>query len=115
MTAPTEQTLFEQLEHAWNHNLIDFHDRMKVIAAEHDKRLADAERALEVQNIFDNTSVKIAHDNLDRITALEQQLAAAKAKIDSLILEYCPEEMTPDQIAEWEKHQVAAPQQEQSE
>ena len=37
----------------------------------------------------------------------EQQLAAAQAKIDELMLEYCPEEITQEQVAEWEKHQVA--------
>jgi len=35
------------------------------------------------------------------------QLAAAQAKIDELMLEYCPEEMTNEQIAEYEKHQRA--------
>lgn len=34
--------------------------------------------------------------------------AALQAKIDRLMLEYCPEEMTPEQIAEWKKHQMAA-------
>jgi len=36
------------------------------------------------------------------------QLAAAQAKIDELMLEYCPEEMTNGQIAEYEKHQRPA-------
>ena len=30
---------------------------------------------------------------------------AAQAKIDALMLEYCPEEMTEDQLQEWERHQ----------
>ena len=37
-----------------------------------------------------------------------QQLAAALAKIDELMLEYCPEEMTNEQITEYEKHQRPA-------
>ena len=37
----------------------------------------------------------------------KQQLSAAQAKIDELMLEYCPEEMTQEQIAEYEKHQRA--------
>lgn len=36
---------------------------------------------------------------------LKEQLAAAQAKIDSLMLEYCPEEMTSEQMAEWAAHQ----------
>ena len=28
-----------------------------------------------------------------------------QAKIDQLMLEYCPKEMTEDQVAEWAKHQ----------
>ena len=32
-----------------------------------------------------------------------------QARIDALMLEHCPDEMTPEQMAEWAKHQVAAP------
>ena len=32
-----------------------------------------------------------------------------QARIDALMLEHCPDEMTPEQMAEWSKHQVAAP------
>ena len=38
----------------------------------------------------------------------KQQLSAAQAKIDELMLEYCQEEMTQEQIAEYEKHQRPA-------
>ena len=44
----------------------------------------------------------------DLIESLRQQLSAAQAKIDELMLEYCPEEMTNEQIAEYEKHQRPA-------
>lgn len=30
-----------------------------------------------------------------------------QAKIDSLMLEFCPDEMTPEQKARWERNQVA--------
>lgn len=30
---------------------------------------------------------------------------ALQAKLDRLMLEYCPEEMTPEQLATWAKHQ----------
>ena len=36
------------------------------------------------------------------------EVEAQQAKIDSLMLEYCPNEMTQDQIDNWEKHQVVA-------
>lgn len=34
------------------------------------------------------------------------EVEAQQAKIDSLMLEYCPNEMTKEQIKNWEKHQV---------
>jgi hypothetical protein len=44
---------------------------------------------------------------IDLIIELEQQLAANQAKIDALMLEYCPDEMTPEQVANWAAHQAA--------
>lgn len=35
--------------------------------------------------------------------------AAMQAQIDRLMLEYCPEEMTPEQVENWGRHQKAAP------
>jgi len=40
---------------------------------------------------------------LDRNT---EQIAAKQAKIDALMFEHCPDEMTEEQIARWKKHQV---------
>ena len=42
------------------------------------------------------------------VEALVKKNAALQAKIDELMLEYCPDEMTPEQIAEWERNQVTA-------
>lgn len=42
---------------------------------------------------------------IDRQEILEQQLGAAQAKIDELMLEYCPNEMTQEQLDEYAKHQ----------
>jgi len=42
---------------------------------------------------------------LDRLEAAETKLAAKQAMIDMLMLEYCPEEMNAEQMAEWAKHQ----------
>lgn len=36
---------------------------------------------------------------------LEAEVAAKQAKIDELMLEYCPDEMTPEQIEEWGRNQ----------
>jgi hypothetical protein len=30
-----------------------------------------------------------------------------QARIDALMLEHCPDEMTPEQVANWERHQKA--------
>ncbi len=55
----------------------------------------------------------------DAIAEIERHLAGLgdlaryakhlQARIDALMLEYCPDEMTPEQIAEWERHQRAVP------
>ena len=42
----------------------------------------------------------------DEIQSLTTQLEAKQAKIDELMLEYCPDEMTEEQLDEWGKHQV---------
>ena len=41
----------------------------------------------------------------DYAMAQQRELNAKQAKIDALMLEYCPNEMTPEQIEEWGKHQ----------
>lgn len=38
--------------------------------------------------------------------AAEQRCAELQARIDELMFEWCPEEMTPEQIATWEENQV---------
>tara|TARA_R110000868_G_scaffold351431_1_gene612697 strand:+ start:2132 stop:2401 length:270 start_codon:yes stop_codon:yes gene_type:complete len=42
-------------------------------------------------------------EQLDRSA---EQLADKQAKIDALMFEYCPIEMSLEQIARWKKHQV---------
>jgi hypothetical protein len=41
-----------------------------------------------------------------KITELRLDAASKQAQIDSLMLEYCPDEMSQEQIANWEAHQV---------
>jgi hypothetical protein len=43
----------------------------------------------------------------EREKELRKDAASKQAKIDALMLEYCPDEMTPEQLGEWEKHQHA--------
>lgn len=42
------------------------------------------------------------------IDHLKQQLSEAQAKVDSLMLEYCPDDMSLAQVANWYKHQKPA-------
>jgi len=41
----------------------------------------------------------------DRAEKAEAKNAAKQARIDALMFEYCPEEMTEEQVNEWKKHQ----------
>lgn len=41
-----------------------------------------------------------------RIQTLQRTVDYKQAKIDSLMLEYCPDEMSKEQVQEWEKNQV---------
>ena len=40
---------------------------------------------------------------------LADEVRSLQAKIDELMPEHCPEEMTPEQMAEYERHQVSVP------
>lgn len=42
---------------------------------------------------------------LKSIEAKEAEIAAKQAKIDALMLEFCPDEMTPEQIEKWGENQ----------
>lgn len=42
----------------------------------------------------------VLHDDAMKI------IGGLQAKIDALMLEHCPEEMTPEQRAKWREHQV---------
>lgn len=44
---------------------------------------------------------------LDEIEGLRASCAAYQARIDELMFEYCPDEMTQQQIEEYEQHQVS--------
>jgi len=50
----------------------------------------------------------IAEDAVELIQKLASERNNLQATIDALMLEYCPDEMTPAQKANWEAHQVPA-------
>lgn len=43
-----------------------------------------------------------------RVAELERVVSSVRARIDALKLKYCPDEMTPEQVAEWVRHQRPA-------
>ncbi len=49
----------------------------------------------------ENTKLKAENERL------RKEANAKQAKIDELMLEYCPEDMTKEQLQEWGKHQVS--------
>jgi hypothetical protein len=42
------------------------------------------------------------------VTVAQKQMAELEAERDRLMLEFCPAEMTPQQIESWKSHQTAA-------
>lgn len=45
---------------------------------------------------------------IDILEQTRREVSAKQAQIDRLMIEYCPEEMTPEQIENWKRHQVPA-------
>lgn len=66
------------------------------------------ERNRAIQGAKDMRKTNIALRK--QVEELERALAGKQAKIDELMFEYCPDEITPEQLAEWEKHQRATAQ-----
>jgi hypothetical protein len=81
------------------------------------------EQIEEIRTVF--LSPNLAADTRDKMNALcdmaaelaalkaearrtAEEVSSKQAKIDSLMMEYCPDEMTAEQIEEWGKHQVSA-------
>jgi rubrerythrin len=59
---------------------------------------------IECQSLYDIAEKLIASHNQGRKTINHMQ-----HKIDSLMFEYCPDEMSENQLAEWGRHQVTKP------
>lgn len=64
-------------------------------------RIAELEAELTMKRLEKSTADK-------RIADLERQLADKQFKIDALMLEYCPDDMTPEQVKEWGESQLVA-------
>lgn len=59
-------------------------------------------------DLAQQAAINAQRDLIDRnveVANLRGQLAAKQAELDRLMLEYCPDEMTEAQLAEWAKHQ----------
>lgn len=71
--------------------------------------IADEIRALAARcALLDATVADAIFALADRVEAVERDAASKQARIDALMLEYCPDEMTPDQREEWARHQKPA-------
>ena len=70
-----------------------------------------AKRIKELETDSYQYGVRVGSEYADKLC---EQLAAAQAKIDALMLEYCPDEMTHEQLSSWASHQVTATPDEQA-
>jgi hypothetical protein len=67
-------------------------------------------RASTQPDVIDAEIARLREDALldaKVIDSLSNAVQEAQAKIDELMLEYCPDDMTEEQIEEWKKHQRA--------
>ena len=53
-------------------------------------------------------AMKTIKSQNEYIVQLSKEKCALQAKIDSLMLEFCPEEMTQEQLGRWEESQVVS-------
>jgi hypothetical protein len=80
--------------------------RYPVVFDEFDKEFSDfvAPISIEAADEIDKVNAELVWYK-NRVKELEGQANNLQAKIDSLMLEYCPDEITPEQIKTWESHQ----------
>jgi hypothetical protein len=50
-----------------------------------------------------------AEQSEDVVQRLLKELGAKQAELDRVMFEHCPDEMTPEQIENWKRHQVVEP------
>ena len=79
-----------------------------MLAQSTDSDVENRELRAEVQRL--TADLAGAHEQLAdqtaRWAAVVNERDALRARIDALMLEYCPDEMTSEQTAEWARHQV---------
>ncbi|NLH94321.1 MAG: hypothetical protein GX466_08945 [Candidatus Cloacimonetes bacterium] len=63
---------------------------------------------LRLQVVADDVRSAYAKALRDTENELRQQLAAKQAEVDALMLEYCPSEMSQEQLDTWAAHQRPA-------
>lgn len=69
-------------------------------------RELDDERVAYINRVGDILG-QVGEDSLeDTATRVMQQLAAKQAEVDALMLEYCPSEMSQEQLEEWGRNQL---------
>ncbi len=72
-------------------------------------RLTNAKQQIDendrLQAAYDS-AFKQAMQNGEELAKCKEDAESKQAQIDALMFEYCPDEMTQEQIAEYEKHQI---------
>lgn len=103
MRAEFEAVISDYFEHLELNYNPDFTGR--IVSSKHgDRFLYGSEHTRGMQLGYEACCKK----QEDRIAELESKLAEKQSKIDALMLEYCPDDMTPEQIKEWGESQVVA-------
>ena len=67
------------------------------------ERMQEIRDALREADVLNNETGNLPLKAIEKLVA---ERDALQAKVDALMLEYCPDEMTPEQVEEWAKHQV---------
>ena len=66
-----------------------------------------AAKIKELEAIDENWKKIVGVSDYDRTLRHLNKIKELEAKVDSLMLEYCPSDMTSEQYQNWEKHQAA--------
>lgn len=87
------------------HALVRFRFNRRLQRESHQRLCAQCLREVNERHgaIPEGTVLSVLKDN----DALKKQNASLQAKLDRLMLEFCPDEMDPEQLKKWAQHQVA--------
>lgn len=56
----------------------------------------------------EHDDVSVGYEAAEMIIDLRAQVAALQARVDALMLEFCPDEMNEEQLDHWARHQRPA-------